>query len=260
LNKEKLKKLAADPQFISGIYNYCDRWCERCNFTSKCLNYATAGRDNLTPEEQDFTNEAFWVKMGEIFSLTRELIEDSARELGIDPEEIDPEDIENEERCFDEACGHALTQMAEDYSSKAKIWLENSSKLLNEKEIEFFDRVSLGIETDKIDGEASSIRDALDVIMYYLFFIQAKVIRALHGKIEGVPEEIEYMPKDSDGSAKVAIISIERTMSAWAVLLQIFTKEEDFILSILAHLKRLHNRMLDEFPDAMAFVRPGFDE
>lgn len=22
---------------ISGIYNYCDRWCERCSYTNKCL-------------------------------------------------------------------------------------------------------------------------------------------------------------------------------------------------------------------------------
>src|SRR5262245_58416083 len=33
--------LAKDPNFISGIYNYCDRWCERCAFTSRCFLYAT---------------------------------------------------------------------------------------------------------------------------------------------------------------------------------------------------------------------------
>ncbi len=33
MDKEQLKKLAKDPKFISGIYNYCDRWCERCAFT-----------------------------------------------------------------------------------------------------------------------------------------------------------------------------------------------------------------------------------
>ena len=28
---------AADPRFISGIYNYCHRRCERCPFTARCL-------------------------------------------------------------------------------------------------------------------------------------------------------------------------------------------------------------------------------
>jgi hypothetical protein len=39
MDKEELKKLAADPNHITGIYNYCDRWCERCSFTARCLNY-----------------------------------------------------------------------------------------------------------------------------------------------------------------------------------------------------------------------------
>ena len=33
MNKEKLIKEARNPKYISGIYNYCDRWCERCQFT-----------------------------------------------------------------------------------------------------------------------------------------------------------------------------------------------------------------------------------
>ena len=24
---------------IAGIFNYCDRWCERCSFTSRCSIY-----------------------------------------------------------------------------------------------------------------------------------------------------------------------------------------------------------------------------
>jgi len=42
MNKEDLLKLAKNDQFISGIYNYCDRWCERCSFTSRCMNFAMA--------------------------------------------------------------------------------------------------------------------------------------------------------------------------------------------------------------------------
>ena len=27
-------------RYIDGIYNYCDYWCARCAFTSRCRNYA----------------------------------------------------------------------------------------------------------------------------------------------------------------------------------------------------------------------------
>jgi predicted protein tyrosine phosphatase len=37
MDRHGLLKLASDPKFIPGIYNYCDRWCERCPFTSRCL-------------------------------------------------------------------------------------------------------------------------------------------------------------------------------------------------------------------------------
>ena len=30
MNRLTLTELAANPDLISGIYNYCDRWCEKC--------------------------------------------------------------------------------------------------------------------------------------------------------------------------------------------------------------------------------------
>ena len=64
MNKEELKKLAADPNHIPGIYNYCDRWCERCSFTSRCLNYKMSEEKFSDPESQDASNKAFWMPSG----------------------------------------------------------------------------------------------------------------------------------------------------------------------------------------------------
>ncbi len=40
-------------RFITGIYNYCDYWCERCAFTRRCRNYASdrAERRQTRPED-----------------------------------------------------------------------------------------------------------------------------------------------------------------------------------------------------------------
>ena len=40
---------ARDPKLIPGIYNYCDRWCERCPFTSRCMVYAMGEEDRDDP-------------------------------------------------------------------------------------------------------------------------------------------------------------------------------------------------------------------
>ena len=66
-------------------------------------------------------------------------------------------------------------------------------------------------------------------------------------------------PKDSDGSAKVALIAVDRSIAAWSKLLRTFPERETETLEILAHLVRLRREAEQEFPHARAFVRPGFD-
>ena len=40
MRRRTLTELARNPNLISGVYNYCDRWCERCPLSSRCLLYA----------------------------------------------------------------------------------------------------------------------------------------------------------------------------------------------------------------------------
>src|SRR5574338_917874 len=79
-----LTELANNPDLISGIYNFCDRWCQRCPLTSRCLVYATEQEDNDSPQNRDLRNESFWRKLSVIFQETRELIADWARQAGVD--------------------------------------------------------------------------------------------------------------------------------------------------------------------------------
>src|SRR5262245_51677528 len=36
---------AGNPNLIPGIYNYCDRRCERCPFTERCFQYLETRRE-----------------------------------------------------------------------------------------------------------------------------------------------------------------------------------------------------------------------
>ena len=40
MKKDEPRKPARNPKFIPGIFNYCDRWCERCAFTARCRTFA----------------------------------------------------------------------------------------------------------------------------------------------------------------------------------------------------------------------------
>ncbi|HCX74562.1 MAG TPA: hypothetical protein DHU93_03165, partial [Algoriphagus sp.] len=81
-----------DSNFIPGIYNWCDRWCERCSFTSRCRVYEkTENTSNSEPEE-------FWENLSQSFQETIDLLKNTAEEFGINLDEIEEEmPLEEEE-------------------------------------------------------------------------------------------------------------------------------------------------------------------
>src|SRR6266550_3571742 len=81
MRSRNLIDLADNPNFTSGVHNYCDRWCERCPLTARCVVYATEEADpDIDPASHDITNAAFWQKLASIFQETREMLTALAEE------------------------------------------------------------------------------------------------------------------------------------------------------------------------------------
>jgi len=136
-------------------------------------------------------------------------------------------------------------------------WFDKNEKLLNDKENALkSERTDLPLKNPYL--EAFELKDAVDIILYYGFFISAKVNRALHGLFDEFEDEFDDMPKDSDGSAKIGLIAIDRSIAAWGEIYYRFPEQEviEFVL-LLDKLKRL---LESSFPNAKNFIRPGFDE
>ena len=130
MNKDELIKRAGDPRFISGIFNYCDRWCERCIFTARCLNYDSSEEELGDLKARDVNNKEFYEKLHEIFQQTKEMIIEMAEETGLDLNSLDMEDeIENERKKREEIKQHELSMAANKYSKMAGKWLENEKAL-----------------------------------------------------------------------------------------------------------------------------------
>src|SRR5687768_10980255 len=128
MNKDELTELAGNPNFISGIHNYCDRWCERCQFTSKCAVYAMEKADPELddPAVRDITNERFWRKMHDIFRTTAEMISDWAAKNGVDLDSLDCEEaVAEHDREVEEAKRDELTQAAHAYADSVEDWFKN---------------------------------------------------------------------------------------------------------------------------------------
>ena len=81
-----------EEDFISGIHNYCDRWCERCQFTNRCSVFADERA--YLEDGGSFEIDEVVEKLTTIFADTKQLLIEKAEELGIDPYAIDEEEFE----------------------------------------------------------------------------------------------------------------------------------------------------------------------
>jgi hypothetical protein len=260
MDKKQIEKLADNPKFIAGIYNYCDRWCQRCEFTQQCMTYALCENEFDDRQSRDIHNKVFWDKMHEIFRITLEMVKEKAQAIGVDLDDIDHEEIvrqiEQTEKVVKE---QPYNRAALEYIKMADKWLDSNKELLKDKANELQTLAQADIPGTNPVDEAVNIKDCLEVICWYQHQIYIKLCRAASGTIRGSVNEIEYFPQDAKGSAKVAIIGIERSISAWGKLLNHFPQQQHTNLDLLVKLKKLLRNVETVFTDAQTFARPGFD-
>lgn len=254
MDREKIKNLAKDKKYISGIYNYCDRWCERCPQTSRCLNYAIGEEEFSDPETKDIRNEAFWKKMSEILHTTIEMLHEMAASMEIDLENMEADSNKNT-LSEEETENHEVCMMAKDYADMAAEWIDGAQDLIDSP------RFELSTDDEEIDG-TGSLKDAMDVIEWYQPQIYVKLMRAVSALMEeeDLFDEDDQYARDSDGSAKVALIGIDRSIAAWGSMSRLFPGfYNNGIKKILTHLDQLRRKVETTFPNARKFIRPGFD-
>jgi hypothetical protein len=277
MSEDEPLELAGERDFISGIYNYCDRWCEKCPFTSRCRVYATEAADGDLddPEVHDINNEKFWRKLESIFREAHEKISAWAEEAGVDLESTESQAaIAEHEQREQEADEHQLAELARQYAMTVQEWFAE----------EFVTNLHDDMIVDADGAPEIDVAGAAEVLRWYQFFVAAKVIRALMSRsrsdysvvdttagddpfAETVEEDEDYFDaagdyqqEDGNGSAKIALIAIDRSMAAWHAMEMCLPGKGDSIAPIVAELERMRWLLEEEFPDARGFIRPGFDE
>jgi len=265
MKRKSLNQLARDPRFIPGIYNYCDRWCERCPLSNRCLNYAMEKEeDDGDPEARDLTNKKFWKKLENTFRDTIEMIRENAKEMGVDLEDPDLQaEVEAQERLERRraAKNRPVARAAMAYVKAVDKWFEKAEPAFHAKGIEL--ETLARIEVGDPRGEFAELSEFVDVIRWYQHFIYVKLSRAIGSRASEeleTDEELKAFPKDSEGSAKIALIAMDRSIAGWSGLRTALGPDDaDGILDLLAQLAAIRRETEKLFPKARAFKRPGFD-
>lgn len=188
------------------------------------------------------------------------MVRETAEEQGIDLAALDDQCAAEEEKLEEAARDHVCVRAAEKYSRMVKEWFDSKNDVFDQKEDDLRLQVRLDLPGTDPFAEATDLKDAVEVIRWYQYQIHVKLVRADEGLLEGTPEMLKDYPRDSDGSAKVALIGLDRSLAAWGAVRDHFPDQEDSVLDLLVELERLRRKTGEIFPGARSFVRPGFDD
>ena len=172
------------------------------------------------------------------------MIADWAREAGVDLAKPGPEDEARHRRKRQLVDNHPLAKAGKRYANAASDWF---------RELD---------QTIEVSENFEQLEDAREVVQWYQYQIAVKTMRGLSGRKDEFEEapELAELPKDSDGSAKVALIGIDRSIAAWRLMQLSLPDRLESIVPLILQLERLRQRLERSFPQARDFVRPGFDE
>lgn len=176
------------------------------------------------------------------------MVQQSAQEIGIALDELDDED--RGPSPWDDLEHDDILQAARRYGTDVQACLDTD----------------LGIDVgdaesaDEVESEPVTAGDALEIVEWYQFLIAAKLTRATSGLVD-VAAGDSSAQSDCDGSAKVALIGIDRSLSAWHFLAQRTgnPSARQRVVSLIVDLGRLRSAVEQRFQAARSFIRPGFD-
>ncbi|HYW96481.1 MAG TPA: hypothetical protein VE870_12885 [Bacteroidales bacterium] len=213
----------AIPGVVPGIYNYCDRWCFFCQSKTKCSLYV---QDLLMREHEGINTKG---EIMCIMEVTKDFIEDHGEELGMEW----CGDQAEEPRIEPEAMYDDLNRRVSLYAEQAINWVQVCADYVPENE---------------------EVLGAMHIVGYYTWIIMSKIIRA------SLPvNEIPEAQLGRNGSAKVALISLDKSLGSMVILYEHFSAFQDEILSMMKDLSCIIDSVEYYFPDARYFKRPGLD-
>jgi hypothetical protein len=235
--------------YIDFISEYCDRWCERCAFTERCSTFAATAAIAMCGD----VDEGLELALGRphhdepgrasLPSTASLDAGDESNDLeGDEPAEEEVAEFQRREKARSTRVrASTLSKASWAYTVLAHKWVASEYEALRQH-------------------SEPALQEALAVVLHDQHLIGLKIHRALHGRErdgEGLSGG-HAVQNDWNGSARVAIISLERSEAAWRVIAGQATGEVPLIMAgCLADLRREVER---EFPDARRFVRPGFDD
>lgn len=257
--------------YIPFIHNYCDRRCERCRFVRQCRVGAVDVDDVGEAEDAvaDETPEDLRKRLMKLMGLSEEdmaALDDAREERANEPvdpveqarEEAEMAEWKREQEALDRKVdAHPLSVMGSTYLDLVRAWIEAREASLKARGVQLHHRMGVDIPAELHTPEMLVLSEAVQEVLWFHTMIHVKLQRALHGRLDD--DEEDEVQCDWNGTAKVCGDAVDRSIAAWDTLVDLLPEEADDALPMQELLRRIRKGLDAEFPDAMKFIRPGFD-
>lgn len=181
--------------FYHMPFNYCDRWCEKCQFTSICRVFKDEkkAKNKLVKQGKNpYAMENVFEQVSNNLKKAMRMVIKEAKKRGIDLNDIKTDvkvvEVEPED--------HPLTNLAEKLSAKLNRYIEETYECLDET-------------------VPAAIDKQIEIVNFYHTMITAKIFRAVFSQKEEVENKEEaYDSKNSAFIAVNCLLKISEALSA----------------------------------------------
>lgn len=200
--------------FYKLLFNFCDRWCERCRLSGICRVYQKEKEREKRFIKQGIdpkSTKAMFLSVSESFEEVKRLLEKDMERLKITISKEDDKKFEAEEERKDRLVRNDhLTQISKKLSYSLVKLVEDIHYYFFEEEI------------------PKEIKELLEILTYYIHFFSVKIHRAVYSEIEEKEMEYEDTTYDSKNSAFLSYVAIVKIINS---------------LKIISHFKNLHQKI-----------------
>lgn len=255
-------------KLIPGIFNYCDRWCEKCDYRDRCRLFQTETERNIQHilnDEDPNDPEIVARDIKESLEDTMAMLEAQMEIEGISKEDL--EDFEDEDSKyfiddFDDEQGkvtesgqivrtpHPLSLLADDFFKDV---------------MAYFDKKKPSFYQNEDDDEPVNdpIYEELKILMWYSpqIAVKTRMCAGSKAKIEDVndEDEIEFETEMMNVNSRIAYTGIEKCLTSLQKIYDVEIDFQDDVLSQLSLMKKMRDEFAREFPAVHSFKRPYFD-
>ncbi|MBS4035246.1 MAG: hypothetical protein KGZ85_12325 [Ignavibacterium sp.] len=255
-------------KLIPGIFNYCDRWCEKCDYRDRCRLYQTETERNIQHilnDEDPNDPEIVARDIKESLEDTLAMLEAQMEIEGVSKEDL--EDFEDEDSKyfiddFDDEQGevtesgqivrtpHPLSLLADDFFKNV---------------MAYFDKKKPSFYQNSEDDEPVNdpIYEELKILMWYSpqIAVKTRMCAGSKAKIEDVKDkdEIEFETEMMNVNSRIAFTGLEKCLTSLQKIYNVEIDFQDDVLSLLALIKKMKVDFAAEFPAVHTFKRPYFD-